>query len=201
MSVAVEDMAVAPGESRVTCNLPRKDYLALNNGHDRLILSSSSDAEQSLISDHHRERGVKWRRYSEMFPGILPFVLFQTQVFGFSLTDWFLLKNIDFDSLHRHLDTKQISALCSGKKFEASLNLTGDDEFVGECIPLDKSRPWRLGAFLAVIYSSRPATLVYCYIPHTAPYRTLLVHLAPWPLLSSTRMNIRTELAETEVLA
>ncbi|KAJ9650084.1 hypothetical protein H2198_010598 [Neophaeococcomyces mojaviensis] len=47
----LEDMAVAPGESRVTRNLPRKDCLALNNGLDRLISSSSSDVEQSLISD------------------------------------------------------------------------------------------------------------------------------------------------------
>ncbi|KIW24823.1 uncharacterized protein PV07_10513 [Cladophialophora immunda] len=89
---------------------------------------------------HHRERGAKWRTYSEMFPGILAFLLFQTQAFEFSSTDWVLLKDTDFDSLRRHLDTKQISALCSaGQKFEASLNLTADDvEFAGESVSLDK---------------------------------------------------------------
>jgi hypothetical protein len=49
--LAWEDMAVAPGESRVTRNLPRKDYLALNNGLDRLISPSSLDLEQSAVSD------------------------------------------------------------------------------------------------------------------------------------------------------
>lgn len=48
--LASEDMAVAPGESRVTRNLPRKDYLALNNGLDTLILPSSPDLEQSVVS-------------------------------------------------------------------------------------------------------------------------------------------------------
>jgi hypothetical protein len=41
----MKDMAVAPGESRVTRNIPRKDYLALNNGLDRLISPSSPDLE------------------------------------------------------------------------------------------------------------------------------------------------------------
>jgi len=44
-------MAVAPGESRVTRNLPRKDYLALNNGLDRLISPSSPDLEQRTVLD------------------------------------------------------------------------------------------------------------------------------------------------------
>ena len=46
----MEDMAVAPSESRVTRNLPRKDYLALNNGLERLI-SPSPDLEQRTVSD------------------------------------------------------------------------------------------------------------------------------------------------------
>ena len=44
-------MAVALGESRVTRNLPRKDYLALNNGLDTLISPFSPDLEQSVVSD------------------------------------------------------------------------------------------------------------------------------------------------------
>lgn len=44
-------MAVALVESRVTRNLPRKDYLALNNGLDRSISPSSPALEQSTVSD------------------------------------------------------------------------------------------------------------------------------------------------------
>ena len=75
-----------------------------------------------------------------MFPGILGFILFQTQPFGFSSTDWVHLKDTDFDSLRRCLNTKDISALCfAGKKFEHSLDLTADDvEFVGESMSLDE---------------------------------------------------------------
>jgi hypothetical protein len=85
---------------------------------------------------HHRDKGVKWREYCKMFPGILGFILFQTQPFGFSSMDWVHthLSDIDFDSLRRHLNAKDISALClAGKKFEESLDLTADDvEFIGE---------------------------------------------------------------------
>ena len=89
---------------------------------------------------HHRDKGVKWREYCKMFPGILGFILFQTQPFGFSSTDWVHLKDTDFDSLRRCLNTKDISALCfAGKKFEHSLDLTADDvEFVGESMSLDE---------------------------------------------------------------
>ncbi|KIW35865.1 uncharacterized protein PV06_11811, partial [Exophiala oligosperma] len=44
-------MAVALGEFRVTRNLPRKDYLALNNGLDRSISPCSPVLEQSTVSD------------------------------------------------------------------------------------------------------------------------------------------------------
>src|SRR4051812_38315012 len=47
----MEDVAVDPRESRVTRNLPRKDYLALNNGLDRLISPCSPDLEQRSVSD------------------------------------------------------------------------------------------------------------------------------------------------------
>ncbi len=54
--LALEDMALAPGEPRVTRNLPRKDYLALNNGLDTLISPSSPDLEQSVVSGIRRMR-------------------------------------------------------------------------------------------------------------------------------------------------
>ncbi|KIX00023.1 uncharacterized protein Z518_10950 [Rhinocladiella mackenziei CBS 650.93] len=44
-------MAVALGDFRVTRNLPRKDYLALNNGLDRSLSPSSPVLEQSTVSD------------------------------------------------------------------------------------------------------------------------------------------------------
>jgi hypothetical protein len=88
----------------------------------------------------HREKGLKWRQYSKTFPGVLGFILFQPQAFGFSSTDWVNLKDNDFASLHRHINTKYISELCSaGKQFESSLDFRVDDvEFVGENLSLDK---------------------------------------------------------------
>jgi hypothetical protein len=54
--------------------------------------------------------------------------------------DWVHLKDIDFNSLRRYLNTKDISTLYfAGKKFEHSLDLTADNvEFIGESISLDE---------------------------------------------------------------
>ncbi|KAK5202257.1 hypothetical protein LTR41_011999 [Exophiala xenobiotica] len=90
-------------------------------GIAKILQGTGMDKRQFF---HHRERGAKWREYCKMFP------------------DWVLLRTTDFDFLRRHLNTKDISALCcAGKKFEDSLDFTADDvEFVGESlsISLDK---------------------------------------------------------------
>ena len=83
---------------------------------------------------HHPERGIGWRRYDELFPGILGFIPLQTQAFGFSSTDWVSMRDTEFERLRIQLDKDVISALCAaGKKFENSLSLTDDEvEFAGE---------------------------------------------------------------------
>lgn len=91
----------------------------------------------------HQENGQKWEEYCKRFPGILCFILFQTQPFGFSSADWVRLKGTQFDSLQRDLrdqfDAEYLSALCSaGKIFEDSVVLEADDvEFIGETLSLD----------------------------------------------------------------
>ncbi|OAP54093.1 hypothetical protein AYL99_11628 [Fonsecaea erecta] len=105
-------------------------------GIQKILQGTGMDSRQF---HYHRERGTTWRTFSEMFPGILAFLPFQTHEFGFSSRDWVRLQDIDFHSLRGHLDKEQISALCAaGKKFEDSLDLTADDvEFAGEDVSLD----------------------------------------------------------------
>lgn len=91
---------------------------------------------------YYQERGQKWEEYCRRFPGILAFLLFKTQPFGFSSADWVRLQGPQFDYLQRHLiaedNVGRISLLCSaGKLFEDSLGLEADDfEFVGETLSL-----------------------------------------------------------------
>jgi hypothetical protein len=120
----------------------------IQRGDIKKILKGTRMDERQYY--HHRERGAKWREYREMFPGILAFILFQTQAFGFSATDWVRLKETDFISLRCHFNPGHISALCSaGKKFEDSLSLTADDvEFVGESMSLDKASVEELISYL-----------------------------------------------------
>jgi hypothetical protein len=90
----------------------------------------------------HRNKGLNWRQYSNAFPGIVGFLLFQTKAFGFSSTDWHKLSTDGFDALVSHLEAKGISEICSaGERFESSLDLSADDvEFVGETRSLDNLR-------------------------------------------------------------
>ncbi|KAK5550141.1 hypothetical protein LTR46_011860 [Exophiala xenobiotica] len=49
-------------------------------GIAKILQGTGMDKRQFF---HHRERGAKWREYCKMFPGILSFMLFQTQAFVF----------------------------------------------------------------------------------------------------------------------
>ncbi|KAK5263021.1 hypothetical protein LTR96_011536 [Exophiala xenobiotica] len=83
---------------------------------------------------YHRTQGAKWRVYRKAFPGILCFIPFETQRFGFSPTSWLDLDERDFASLVSHLKTEYMSALCvAGRAFEHSLDPAADDvDFIWE---------------------------------------------------------------------
>ncbi|KAK5188651.1 hypothetical protein LTR92_011333, partial [Exophiala xenobiotica] len=91
---------------------------------------------------YHRDRGAKWREYCKVFPGILGFIPFETQRFGFSSSSWLNLDEGEFTSLRSHLKNEYTSALCvAGRAFEHSLDPTADDvDFIFEnlSISLDK---------------------------------------------------------------
>lgn len=139
--------------------------IRIQRGEIRKILKDTRMNERQYY--HHRERGEKWREYCELFPGILAFILSQTQAYGFSATDWVRVKKTELISLHRHLNTEHISALCAaGKKFEDSLILTADDvEFVGESRLLDNATPGELLSYLEPV----PITDENVYVENKYP--------------------------------
>ena len=110
----------------------RQNRDRIRRGDIKKILQGTGMTERQYF--HHRDKGKKWRKYCQRFPGILGFILFQTYGLKFSSTDWLHLDDADFDSLRLHLDTEYISAICSaGKLFEKTLDPTTDDiEFIGE---------------------------------------------------------------------
>ena len=103
---------------------------------------------------YHRTQGAKWRVYCKAFPGILCFIPFETQRFGFSPTSWLNLDERDFASLVSHLKTEYMSALCvAGRAFEHSLDPAADDvDFIWEnlSISLDKISDGELVSILEV---------------------------------------------------
>ena len=91
--------------------------------------------------DYHRREGVKWLEYCEMFPGILSFILSQTELFQIPLTEWVGPGAEGIGSLRCYINPEYLSAICNaGKAFEDSLDLTANDfEFVGENKSLDEA--------------------------------------------------------------
>ncbi|KAK5224213.1 hypothetical protein LTR47_009970, partial [Exophiala xenobiotica] len=118
---------------------------------------------------YHRDRGAKWREYCKVFPGILGFIPFQTQRFGFSSTTWLNLDEGEFASLCSHLKNEYMSALCgAGRAFEHSLDPAADDvDFIWEnlSVSLDKISD----AELLSILGPFPATDENMYDPDAYP--------------------------------
>ncbi|KAK5290563.1 hypothetical protein LTR99_011084 [Exophiala xenobiotica] len=117
----------------------------------------------------HRTQGAKWRAYCKAFPGILCFIPFETQRFGFSPTSWLDLDEGDFASLLSHLKTEYMSSLCvAGRAFEHSLDPAADDvDFIWEnlSISLDKISDKELVSILEVF----PAKDENIYNPDAYP--------------------------------
>ncbi|EXJ56203.1 uncharacterized protein A1O5_12659 [Cladophialophora psammophila CBS 110553] len=118
---------------------------------------------------YHRDRGAKWREYCKAFPGILCFIPFQTQRFGFSSTSWLDLDEGDFVSLRSHLENDYTSALCiAGRAFEQSLDPAADDvDFIWESldVSLDKISDGELVSILGLF----PAKDENIYDPDAYP--------------------------------
>ncbi|KAJ9493592.1 hypothetical protein H2202_010940 [Exophiala xenobiotica] len=118
---------------------------------------------------YHRDRGVKWREYCKAFPGILCFVPFHTQRYGFSSSSWLKLDEGDFASLLSRLNNEYTSALCvAGRAFEHSLDPAADDvDFIWEnlSVSIDKISDGELLSILGPF----PATDENIYDPDAYP--------------------------------
>ncbi|KAJ9493294.1 hypothetical protein H2202_011248 [Exophiala xenobiotica] len=118
---------------------------------------------------YHRTQGAKWRKYCKAFPGILCFIPFETQKFGFSPKSWLDLDEEDFASVLSHLKTEYMSALCvAGRAFEHSLDPAADDvDFNWEnmSVSLDKFSDGELVSILEVF----PAKDENIYNPDAYP--------------------------------
>ncbi|KAK5562489.1 hypothetical protein LTR43_011904 [Exophiala xenobiotica] len=118
---------------------------------------------------YHRDRGVKWREYCKAFPGILCFIPFHTQRYGFSSSSWLKLDEGDFASLLSRLKNEYTSALCvAGRAFEHSLDPAAHDvDFIWEnlSVSVDKISDGELLSILEPF----PATDENIYDPDAYP--------------------------------